>query len=61
MEPEVEAEAKKSNSSRTKILVAEATRVDGRIILNVLIVARRATSLRSAQTKRMMMTQTQAD
>ena len=61
VEPEVEAVAKEVNSSRTKVLVPEATRVDGRIMLSVSIVARRTTLLRTALTRRMTMIVTQAD
>ena len=62
MEPEVEVEAKEANSSRTKILVAEATRMKSRTNLSVTTVTRRATLQRTAPTKRaMMMIRNQVD
>ena len=52
VEPEVEVEAEEANSSRTKVLVKEATRMEGRTTLSVITVARRATMLGTALIRR---------
>ena len=56
VKPEVEAEAKEANSSRTKVLVAKATRIEGITTSSVTTVTRRATLLKTVLTTRMMMT-----